>query len=206
MRRTPDQSSPVRFDTSDELGDYAFHEMKSEDQWFVPEAPDGQSRWDALPESHPLSTAQLHRATAEAGIPPLPGPLKPPLLERRNVRIALLGMVGATLIGLVAMGMGSTHADPGPALAALPVMTTAPAPPAPAAKAAAPAQPLAAAPMPAAAPAKPVAVAPTQMLPAKPAAPVAKPAAPVVRVAHAKPFKHHKVARHSGGIADRFAN
>src|SRR5262249_52934053 len=122
MRRRPDEPSQVRFAAADDLGDYAFHEMKSEDQWFVPEAPDGQSRWEALPESHPLSLAHLHRQPgqpAEGGIPPLPGPLKPPLLERRGIRVAAVSAIGGAFIGLIALGIGSTRAEPETALAAL---------------------------------------------------------------------------------------
>ena len=55
MGRLPDESSVIHINSGTDLGDYAFHEINDLKDWFVEEAPDGSSRWDALPPSHPLS-------------------------------------------------------------------------------------------------------------------------------------------------------
>jgi len=47
---------------------------------------------------------------------------------------------------------------------------------------------------------------PRPVAPAKAAVPPVKPAAPLAHVERAKPVKHHRVAKHTSGIANRFAN
>jgi hypothetical protein len=109
MRRPSEEASQVRFASGDELGDYAFHEMHSEDEWFVEEATDGRVRWEALPASHPLSRADTVRPLP-AMPPPLPASLKTPMLSRSAVRFALVGVIALTGIGMVAMGLAKTPA------------------------------------------------------------------------------------------------
>jgi hypothetical protein len=132
MRRRRDEPSQIRIQTGDELGDYAFHEFSDEEEWFLDQAPDGHTCWEALPLSHPLSALELRRAQAPLP-PPLPVSLKTRLLERKGVRAMLVGMVGIAGVGLVSLGIGSTRA------AEIPVVPGALAVPSPAATAPAPA-------------------------------------------------------------------
>lgn len=181
MKRLLDEPSVVHFSSGDDIGDYAFHELQNSEAWFVDELPDGRARWEALPASHPLSMAWLHRRPqAMAMIPPPLPKLKVPLLEKPSVRVTLLGTIIAAFIGLISMGVRSTKAAEPPALTAA---------------AAAPADPLPtqaeleASPRPAA----PSLEATLAALPYAKAAPPAK----VAKAHHKKHASrhHHKVAR-----------
>jgi hypothetical protein len=119
MKRLLDEPSVVHFSSGDDIGDYAFHELPNSEAWFVDELPDGRARWEALPASHPLSMAWLHRRPqAMAMIPPPLPRLKVPLLEKPSVRVTLLGTIVAAFIGLVSMGVRSTRAAEPPPVAA----------------------------------------------------------------------------------------
>jgi hypothetical protein len=122
MKRLLDEPSVVHFSSGDDIGDYAFHELQNSEAWFVDELPDGRARWEALPASHPLSMAWLHRRPqAMAMIPPPLPKLKVPLLEKPSVRVTLLGAIIVAFIGLISMGVRSTKAaEPPPVAAAAP--------------------------------------------------------------------------------------
>ena len=117
MKRLLDEPSVVHFSSGDDIGDYAFHELQNSEAWFVDELPDGRARWEALPPSHPLSMAWLHRRPqAMAMIPPPLPKLKVPLLEKPSVRVTLLGTIIVAFIGLISMGVRATRAAEPPAL------------------------------------------------------------------------------------------
>jgi hypothetical protein len=117
MKRRSDDPSLIKIDLEGGMGDYAFHEIRSEDDWFVEETPDGRARWEGLPASHPLSLAYLRRPPSSIP-PPLPPLLKRPLLEKSSVRALLVGVVGAACLGLVLMGIGFTRAAAAPVTSA----------------------------------------------------------------------------------------
>jgi len=192
MKRASEESAQIRIDASDDLGDYAFHEIANEDQWFVEEGTDGRPRWESLPESHPLSMAHLRRPPP-ALPPPVPPLIKKPLLEQRTVRLALLGMVGLTGVGLIAMGIGSTGAQERPSLAAA-VPTPSGVLPVPA--------------LDERPPRDQGARARAKTSPNPKSADSAKTKArPVARASHHKRAKHHKqVAKRSTRMTDRFAS
>jgi hypothetical protein len=115
MRHVPDEPSAIWIASGGDLGDYAFHEFRDVDEWFVEESPDGQPRWEELPRSHPLSQKPLVTPPMLA-LPPIPRLVRP-LLERTGVRVTLVALLCFSAVGLVSLGT-SSDASPRHALAA----------------------------------------------------------------------------------------
>jgi hypothetical protein len=107
MRRPLDELSQIHIASGSDLGDYAFHELRNAEDWFVDELPDGRARWDRLPASHPLSLAMQATVPCMAAMPPPIPIFKVPLLSRPSVRAGLLGFCAAAIVGMIVMGVRS---------------------------------------------------------------------------------------------------